>query len=147
MLDDRKSVDEEVVLKHPYQAEIENFMHPEYSMKSAAPIASQPFDDNAGFKWIDSFEDLQNLSVLFEKQSCFAVDLEHHNYRSFQGFVCLMQISTRDSDFVIDTLELREHLHVLNASFTDPNITKVSEMAEEDDDSFLNRFFMGLKVT
>lgn len=39
-----------------------------------------------------------------------AVDLEHHQYRTFQGFTCLMQLSTREEDFVVDTLALRAHL-------------------------------------
>ena len=54
-----------------------------------------------------------------------AVDLEHHRYRSFNGFVCLMQISTRRDDFIVDTLTLREELEDLNEIFTDPDILKV----------------------
>ena len=54
-----------------------------------------------------------------------AVDLEHHRHRSFHGFVCLMQISTRRDDFVVDTLTLREELEELNEIFTDSNILKV----------------------
>ncbi len=54
-----------------------------------------------------------------------AVDLEYHNYRSFGGFVCLMQISSREEDFVVDTLALRDELEELNEVFTNPNIVKV----------------------
>ena len=54
-----------------------------------------------------------------------AVDLEHHDYRSYHGFVCLMQISTRKQDWIVDTLELREELIALNEVFTDPKIVKV----------------------
>lgn len=54
-----------------------------------------------------------------------AVDLEHHRHRSFNGFVCLMQISTRHEDFIVDTLILREELEELNEVFTDPDIIKV----------------------
>ena len=54
-----------------------------------------------------------------------AVDLEHHDYRSYYGFVCLMQISTRKKDWIVDTLELREELIALNEVFTNPNIVKV----------------------
>lgn len=54
-----------------------------------------------------------------------AVDLEHHRHRSFSGFVCLMQISTRHDDFIVDTLTLREELEELNVFFTDPGILKV----------------------
>lgn len=38
-----------------------------------------------------------------------------------------MQISTRDEDFIIDTLELRSELYILNEAFTDPAIVKVME--------------------
>ena len=53
------------------------------------------------------------------------MDMEHHSYRSFAGFVCLMQISTREEDWVVDTLLLREELGELNEVFTDPGIVKV----------------------
>ena len=61
-----------------------------------------------------------------KKSTEIAVDLEHHDYRSYYGFVCLMQISTREKDWIIDTLELREDLIALNEVFADPNIVKVS---------------------
>jgi exosome complex exonuclease RRP6 len=55
-----------------------------------------------------------------------AIDLEHHRHRSFNGFVCLMQISTRHDDFIVDTLMLREELEELNEIFTNPNVLKVA---------------------
>lgn len=61
-----------------------------------------------------------------------AVDLEHHGYRSFTGFVCLMQFSTRDEDFVVDTLCLRDELEELNEVFTNPDIVKVSFFLPEE---------------
>ncbi len=41
-----------------------------------------------------------------------AIDLEAHMYRSFQGFVCLMQVSTREADWLVDTLALRAHMQL-----------------------------------
>ena len=38
-----------------------------------------------------------------------------------------MQISTREEDFIIDTLELRSEMYVLNEAFTDPAIVKVMD--------------------
>lgn len=38
-----------------------------------------------------------------------------------------MQISTREEDFIIDTLELRSEMYILNEAFTDPAIVKVME--------------------
>lgn len=37
-----------------------------------------------------------------------------------------MQISTRKQDYIIDTLELRKQIELLNDIFTDPKIVKVS---------------------
>ncbi|PNF29147.1 hypothetical protein B7P43_G12605 [Cryptotermes secundus] len=71
---------------------------------------------------------LQDLSSYSE----IAVDLEHHSYRSFQGFTCLMQISTRDTDYIIDTLLLRDKLCCLNEIFTKPSIIKVFHGAIHD---------------
>lgn len=38
------------------------------------------------------------------------MDLEAHSYRSFQGFTCLIQLSTRAADYVVDALALRSHI-------------------------------------
>lgn len=38
-----------------------------------------------------------------------------------------MQISTRERDYIIDTIELRHKLHILNEVFTDPKIVKVTD--------------------
>lgn len=55
-----------------------------------------------------------------------AVDLEHHDTHSYIGLVSLMQISTRDKDWVVDTLKpWRDQLQVLNEVFADPEILKV----------------------
>ena len=56
-----------------------------------------------------------------------AVDVEHHDEHSYIGLVSLMQISTRDKDWLLDTLKpWREKVQVLNEVFTDPSILKVS---------------------
>jgi len=57
---------------------------------------------------------------------------QHHSYRSFQGFTCLLQISTRDKDYVIDGLLLRDKLHCLNEVFTKPSIVKVLLLCLEE---------------
>lgn len=55
-----------------------------------------------------------------------AVDLEHHDTRSYHGLLSLMQISTREKDWVIDTLRPWRHkLEILNEVFADPKILKV----------------------
>lgn len=61
-----------------------------------------------------------------------AIDLEHHNYRSYLGITCLMQLSDRNNDYIIDTIALRDSLYPLNKIFTDPNIVKILHGATMD---------------
>ena len=84
------------------------------------------------FIWVDTEEQLSELLLHLDAVTEVAVDLEHHDYRSFQGFTCLIQISTRTQDFIIDSLSLRAHLHKLNKCLTDPRVVKVFHGAEMD---------------
>jgi exosome complex exonuclease RRP6 len=53
--------------------------------------------------------------------------------RSFQGFTCLMQISTRSRDFIVDTLALRAHIgSQLARAFADASKLKVLHGADSD---------------
>lgn len=53
--------------------------------------------------------------------------MEHNQYRSFQGLTCLMQISTRTEDYIIDTFKLRVQIGpYLREIFKDPKKKKVS---------------------
>lgn len=62
-----------------------------------------------------------------------AIDLEHHDQHSYIGIVCLMQISTREKDWIIDTLKpWRQSLQILNEVFADPKILKVFQGASMD---------------
>ena len=46
-------------------------------------------------------------------------------FRTFQGLTCLMQISSRRKDYVIDTLTLRRSMHLLGVIFDNPAVVKV----------------------
>lgn len=62
-----------------------------------------------------------------------AIDLEHNDKNSYVGLVCLMQISTRNKDWIVDTLKpWRENLQVLNEVFADPSIVKVLHGSSSD---------------
>uniref|UniRef100_A0A8C4NZH7 Exosome component 10 n=1 Tax=Dicentrarchus labrax TaxID=13489 RepID=A0A8C4NZH7_DICLA len=94
-------------------------------------IMYKPMDETR-CSFIDTLEDLVALNEKLCKLSEFAVDLEHHSYRSFLGLTSLMQISTREEDFIIDTLELRSEIYILNEAFTDPAIVKVFHGSDSD---------------
>ncbi|XP_037540178.1 exosome component 10 [Nematolebias whitei] len=121
----------EDMFAHPYQYELDHFTIPESLLSKPEPQMYKPMSETK-LTFIDSLEDLVALNEKLCSLSEFAVDLEHHSYRSFLGLTCLMQISTRDEDFIIDTLELRGEMYILNESFTDPSIVKVFHGADSD---------------
>ena len=83
--------------------------------------------------FVDSESSLESLAADLDAASEFAVDLEHHNYRSFQGFTCLMQVSTRSRDYVVDAIALRHRLRdALAEHFADPTKLKVFHGADMD---------------
>ena len=111
---------------HPYETEINTAQYPATTRAKADPIPFLPYE-NSKATLVDTPEAL--LTMLDELKSAkeIAVDLEHHDEHSYIGLVSLMQISTRDKDWVVDTLKSwREKLQVLNEVFTDPKILKVS---------------------
>ncbi|KAJ3391974.1 Exosome component 10 [Lobulomyces angularis] len=118
-------------LPHPYEYEIQNIEYPSQLFTIKNEILYKTFEETP-FKFIYKLEQLEEVIPVLMASTEIAVDLEHHDYRSFQGFTCLMQISTRKEDFVIDTLKLRSHLHLLNEPFTNPDIVKVFHGAEMD---------------
>uniref|UniRef100_A0A674CY91 Exosome complex component 10 n=1 Tax=Salmo trutta TaxID=8032 RepID=A0A674CY91_SALTR len=121
----------EDMFAHPYQYELDHLALPENLLSKPEPQMYKPLAETK-CSFIDNLEDLVAVNEKLTKTSEFAVDLEHHSYRSFLGITCLMQISTRDEDFIIDTLELRSELYILNEAFTDPAIVKVFHGADSD---------------
>lgn len=121
----------EDMFAHPYQYELDHLTIAENLLSKPEPQMYKPITETK-CAFIDTLEDLVALNEKLCKLSEFAVDLEHHSYRSFLGLTCLMQISTRDEDFIIDTLELRSEMYILNEAFTDPAIVKVFHGADSD---------------
>ncbi|TNN87706.1 Exosome component 10 [Liparis tanakae] len=121
----------EDMFAHPYQYELDHFTVPEGLLSKPEPQMYKPITKTK-CSFIDSLEDLVAMNEKLCKVSEFAVDLEHHSYRSFLGLTCLMQISTREEDFIIDPIELRSELYILNEAFTDPAIVKVFHGADSD---------------
>jgi len=95
------------------------------------PIPYKPFEETP-FTWVSTSSQLDSMMDKLRQAKEIAVDLEHHDYRTYAGFLCLMQISTREEDWVIDVLLLRDELSVLNEVFTNPEIVKVFHGAESD---------------
>lgn len=111
--------------KHPYEAEILTLEYPAKTYEKRDPIPYQPIEKDPAI-WVDTYEDVLEMLEELKQAEEIAVDLEHHDTRTYHGLLSLMQISTRDKDWVIDTLRPWRHkLEVLNEVFADPKILKV----------------------
>ena len=118
-------------IPNPYQYEIIHSTYPPHVFNTdSEPISPIPLEENDVI-WVDNTKSFTSMLTQLKKAKEIAVDLEHHDYRSYHGFVCLMQISTREQDWIVDTLELREELSALNEVFTDPNVVKVLYSVQE----------------
>ncbi|BFZ56421.1 exosome nuclease subunit [Savitreella phatthalungensis] len=116
---------------HPYQYEIQHIEYPRHMYHAREP---QQFSDVEASEatWVDTEEKLHDMLSHLRKAREIAVDLEHHDFHSYRGFVCLMQVSDRHQDWIVDTLALRDELIVLNEVFADPTIVKVLHGATSD---------------
>ena len=118
---------------HPLREELDDLAYPDDAcIPPAAPIAPAPTDATPCV-FVDTPEALEDMVAHLDKSREMAVDLEHHSYRSFQGFTCVIQVSTRTTDFVVDALELRGLIRdALGPVMADPSKMKVFHGADMD---------------
>lgn len=90
--------------------------------------------DTTPYIWIDTLEALQALKNQLQKVSLMAIDLENHSFHSYNGFTCLLQISSHEfGDAIVDTIKLRDHVGpVLNSIFADPGKLKIFHGSQSD---------------
>ena len=111
--------------QHPYETEILQFRYPDTVYQKADPIPFLPIETTSAV-FVDTFEGVLEMLKELETAKEIAIDLEHHDARSYVGLTSLMQISTRQKDWIVDTLKpWRQDLQVLNQVFADPSILKV----------------------
>lgn len=79
---------------HPYQLEIEQYRYPASVYAQADPIPYHPFDSTTA-TLVDSEGAVEEMLQELKQAKEIAIDLEHHDQRSYVGIVSLMQISTR----------------------------------------------------
>ncbi len=85
--------------------------------------------DNA-IIWIDTPRALKELLVTLAQQTAIAVDTEADSLYSYFDKVCLLQLSTRGADYVVDPLAV--DIKPLAPIFADARIGKIFHAAEYD---------------
>jgi exosome complex exonuclease RRP6 len=100
--------------------------------EATEPEPYAPFESTTA-TFVDTPEAVAEMLAELKTAKEIAIDLEHHDNRSYIGMVSLMQISTREKDWIVDTLKpWRRKLECLNEVFADPNILKVLHGAQMD---------------
>jgi exosome complex exonuclease RRP6 len=128
----KKQIDGKFTHPSPYETEIRAAKYPKATYKTSPPIDYLPFESTTA-TFVDTLDGVKEMLSELKAAKEIAIDLEHHDVHSYHGLVSLMQISTRNKDWVIDTLKpWREELQILNEVFTDPNILKVLHGATMD---------------
>jgi exosome complex exonuclease RRP6 len=128
------AADADATMPHPLAAQLQTLQYPASQLEPPAVTTGphRAFEDTP-FEVIDTLQALQAAAARLAGAGELAVDLEAHNYRSFQGFCCLMQLSTRQEDMVIDVLALRQHIGpALAPIFADPAVVKVLHGSDGD---------------
>ncbi|KAH7098986.1 ribonuclease H-like domain-containing protein [Auriculariales sp. MPI-PUGE-AT-0066] len=130
-LDDVDAMETDDGPYHPYRFDITNVDYPEHIF--ASPTLSDPASfDSVPFTLVTKPPQFTEMLNKLKKANEIAVDLEHHSYRSYGGFLCLMQLSTRGEDFVVDLLAVRDEVPALAEVFANPAIVKIFHGAESD---------------
>lgn len=116
---------------HPYEFELNKFEPSPTQLSKSNVIESLKMEETP-LVYVDTEAALKNMIAELAEVTEIAVDVEHHSYRTFQGITCLLQLSTRTKDYIVDALALREDLHELNEVFANPKICKVFHGADCD---------------
>ena len=120
---------------NPYEEEINSLQvdwkNTVEEISKTIPKMPPPISET-DFEFIEEGEQLLAFIDEIGEETEIAVDLEFHAYRSFQGFTCLMQLSTKNKDYIIDTISLRSDLHMLNKVFTNPKVVKIFHGSKSD---------------
>uniref|UniRef100_A0A1I7UFZ8 Exosome complex component 10 homolog n=2 Tax=Caenorhabditis tropicalis TaxID=1561998 RepID=A0A1I7UFZ8_9PELO len=117
--------------EHPYMTEVLHFKVPEEQLKSGETRKFKPLEKTP-LTMVDTTEKLEALKDVLNSVKEFSVDLEHHQVRSYLGLTCLIQISTREEDFLVDPFPIWDQIGMLNEPFANPNILKVFHGSDND---------------
>lgn len=80
---------------------------------------------------IENKDDLERLATKLAGEASVAIDTEADSLHNYEGKVCLIQISTRDNNYIVDVLKL-PGLEPLRPVLADSKIEKVLHGADYD---------------
>ena len=95
--------------------------------------------------YVDTEDKLQTMIKELSAEPIIGVDVEHHNYRTYLGITCLIQISSAAKDYLVDPFPLWAALPALNEITANPRIVKVLHGCDSDIDWLQRDFSLYLR--
>ena len=77
----------------------------------------------ANYQIVETLGELEPIVKILEKEGAVGVDLEADSMYHFQEKVCLLQLSTKDKNIIVDTVQIQD-LAVLQPLFAHQRIKK-----------------------
>ncbi|XP_012575641.1 protein RRP6-like 3 isoform X2 [Cicer arietinum] len=114
---------------HPFEAEITALLRND---QPEIELSAEKLELKDSYVWVETEMQLKELVNVLSKERVFAVDTEQHSLHSFLGFTALVQISTQQEDYLIDTIALHDSMEILRPVFANPSICKVFHGADND---------------
>lgn len=117
---------------HPLSLKLERLAYQPWQLEAPPPVAPRPLEETP-LVYVDTPAALADMAQRLAASRHVAIDLENHSFRSYQGFTCLMQVSTRETDYIVDVIALRGALPAALAGvLADPSVVKVLHGADHD---------------
>lgn len=82
--------------------------------------------------YVDTVDKLKAMIQELEKEPIIGMDVEAHNYRTYLGITCLIQISSATKDYLVDPFPLWSEMPILNEITANPRIVKVLHGCDGD---------------
>ncbi|OMJ82197.1 hypothetical protein SteCoe_17151 [Stentor coeruleus] len=117
-------------ITHPYECEIESLCFQDFQFTPQQSYFTVL--ESTPFELVSTEEAFYKMIQELRQSSEIAVDLENHSTRSYLGICCLIQISTRSKDYIIDPFAVQGQMPVLGVILADPNIVKVFHGSDMD---------------
>lgn len=72
------------------------------------------------------------VSSLSAQHKQVAIDVEQDSTYSYRGITCLVQLATREANYLIDPFNMFSQMNILNKITTNPSVLKILHHAEMD---------------
>ncbi|EAN31122.2 3'-5' exonuclease family protein [Theileria parva strain Muguga] len=102
------------------------------SLSTLSTRTDESSPDKIRYKIIDNEADFNSMLDKLKNIRVLSLDVEHHDTETYRGFICLVQLSTPEENYIIDPFKIFGKMNKLNRLTTDPKILKIMHGASND---------------